>query len=390
MFFRLFILISFIQLIQKQGNCQFIYDGSPDTISIAQINKISTAAREIRDSLKAQGYTAETFTIRQVQYNYWMTIDGRLDVYEWNGKDWLNLYQGTFHGYNFRSHQFVHNDKLYSFGGYGFWREHGEIIEFLPEKGEWEIIPESKELPYGIGYKVDSIYYIHSNECFLVDLGIGEINSVPCQYDIRGEIPQGRVFNFEDYILITSFLEDGSQFPLINKRTNEVYLSQRQPFKGIRDRRISNSSIYIEGNSMTIIYPDRSSIKYRVTDELEYYNLESSQSETWQIAAGGLVILFIGLAILFYRNFNSNKLKNSENQLFEPFKEYSGDLIDSEQLDKILGINGIINRETRKYKRAALVKEINNWSTTNYGKDLIERERDPSDKRFYLYRIQNL
>jgi hypothetical protein len=369
---------------------QFVIYGYPETVNTTVINNLTTSARGVRDSLIAKGYTAETFTIQQVNDKFWMTIDGRLDVFEWNDNHWENLYVGTFHGYNFKGHQFVLEDRLFSYGGYGFWREHGEIIEFLPEKGEWEIIPASKKLPYGIGYMDDSVLYIHAPDCYEVDLKYSTAKSVKCRYDIRGEIPHGRIYNFQDYILIASFLNDGSQFPLIDKQTNNVYLSQRQPFKGLRDSRVINSTIYIHNNDMTIFYPDGSIVEYDVGSELQYYEKESTKSNRSSYWFLGLLLFIGGVATWYFQKSKRGKGNTSEFQIFEPFKPFAGELINSEQLDVILKIDDINIHETRKHKRSALVNEINMQANAQFGKDLIVRERDPNDKRFYLYRIQNL
>ena len=385
-------VILLVLLISNQyALSQFIYYEDSDSTDWSLIYQMAESARELRDSLQGLGYTAETFTIHPVAGKKWMAIDGRLDVFEWRNDYWQNLYNGTYHGYNYNSEIFTYNGKLFSYRGYGFWREHGEIIEFLPEKGGWEIIPESKALPFGIGYLIDSTFFIHAENCFEVQLIQQKVTPVSCQYSIHNKVPHGREYNFEDYILITSILEDGSQYPLIEKASGVVYLSRRQPFKELRDLRRLNSLIHIKGNQMTILFPDSSTVSYEVKDELQYYTQESNVTKerwTWYWwAAFALIIFFFAAAII--RFFRMPKVQ-SEVDHFNAFKDYSGRLIDSDELDKILGIDEIIVYETRKYKRASLIHELNGLSQSQFGQELILREKNPKDRRFYLYRIQSV
>ena len=353
------------------------------------VHTMVDAGREIRDSLQNLGYTAESFFLHHVGDKVWMSIDGRFDVFEWRNGLWVNLYKGKFHGYNFGSDKFTSDGKLFSFKGYGFWRDHGDIIEFLPEKGEWEIIPESKKIPFGIGYMIDSSFFIHSNTCYKVNLKEQKVQKTSCSYKMREQVTLGREYIFDDYVLVATRLDDGAQFPIIEKSTGTVYISYRQPFKGFRDPRIVNSIYHIKGNQLKILFPDSSSITYNVEDELNKYYLKASD-ETWTGLSWywwiifGLSGLFISSQLLRY--FRKPATPRDLTRLL-PFKDYSGRLINSDELDKILGIDEIRVYETRKFKRASLIHELNSLSIHQYGQKIIQRERNPDDKRFYLYRI---
>lgn len=388
---RYLTILLVIFLSKQSAYSQFIYYDQSDSTDWSMVDQMVESGRGVRDSLQDLGYTAEMFFIHEVVGNWWMTIDGRFDVFEWQEGKWINLYNGTYHGYNYKSQKFIYKGKLFSYKGYGFWREHGEIIEFLPDKSGWEIIPDSKNIPYGIGYIIDSLFYIHSNNCYEVSLQKQRVKSVPCIYSIREQIPHGREYVFDDYVMIASRLDDGTQFPLIEKNTGNVYLSHRQPFKGIRDPRTTNALIHIKGNQLTILFPDSSSIQYNVEDELKYYLQEPNEaglamSRYWWVLIG-VSILFFGTIIL--RSFKKPTVQSEVTRL-TPFKDYSGRLIDSDELDKILGIDEITVYETRKHKRASLIRELNSLSKYEYGHELILREKNPEDKRFYLYRIQSL
>lgn len=368
---------------------QFIYYDQSDSTNWSNINQMVETARQIQDSLQELGCVAEGFFIHEVAGKKWMTVDGRFDVYEWKEGYWKNLYDGTYHGYNYKSQKFIYANRLFSYKGYGFWKEHGEIIEFLPEQGGWEIIPDSKDLPFGIGYVIDSSFYIHSSNCYKVYPIEQRLQSVPCEYNLRDQIPHGREYVFDDYIMVASRLEDGTQYPIIEKSTGDVYLSHRQPFKSIRDPRTKDALIHMKGNQMTILFPDSTSIQYNVSDELKYYLRETKEVQQliswhWWVIIG-VCILFLGA--LIFRAYGKPEVQTNVTRLL-PFKDYAGRLIDSDELDKILGIDDVTVYETRKFKRASLIRELNSLSKYQLDHELILRERNPDDKRFYLYRIQ--
>jgi hypothetical protein len=66
---------------------------------------------------------------------------------------------------------------------------------------------------------------------------------------------------------------------------------------------------------------------------------------------------------------------------------YSGQTIDTQKLDELLGIQDEANADTRKYRRSQIIKEINDIYLAETGSWLIERERDQLDGRKYVYKI---
>jgi hypothetical protein len=65
-----------------------------------------------------------------------------------------------FFGYNFGFYAFTFLDKIYSFGGYGYWRYNGHLRVYLPKKGEWEIENLNREIPFSKGsYATPPIWF---------------------------------------------------------------------------------------------------------------------------------------------------------------------------------------------------------------------------------------
>lgn len=77
-----------------------------------------------------------------------------------------------FTGYNFQSLSFTLNGKLYSFGGYGFWRMNGDLRVFMPSVGEWDAIPTNIYIPKNfLPQKPGSIHFIDTLDQLLYTSG---------------------------------------------------------------------------------------------------------------------------------------------------------------------------------------------------------------------------
>ena len=105
------------------------------------------------------------------------------------------------------------------------------------------------------------------------------------------------------------------------------------------------------------------------------------------------MILLIGMLIV---KITQSKDKNLEPEL-EPFKRlepiqlllpFSGQLLTTETLDQLLGIDSQANLDSRRMKRARLINDINEKYFAQEGKELIVRDKKPEDNRYVYYKIQ--
>lgn len=63
-------------------------------------------------------------------------------------------------------------------------------------------------------------------------------------------------------------------------------------------------------------------------------------------------------------------------------------VLDTNELDELLGISELESLETRRSHRARLIRQCNAWSESQTGKSLIFRKKDPTDRRRILYAIR--
>jgi len=73
---------------------------------------------------------------------------------------------------------------------------------------------------------------------------------------------------------------------------------------------------------------------------------------------------------------------------WEFLEQKKGQLITQEELDRILGLEGVSQNETLRYRRAKIINEINEHYKVIRGELMIKRKKDPADKRRFLYRIR--
>ena len=95
------------------------------------------------------------------------------------------------------------------------------------------------------------------------------------------------------------------------------------------------------------------------------------------------MILLIGMLIV--------KMTQSKDKNLEPIElllPYSGQLLTTETLDQLLGIDSQANFDSRRMKRARLINDINEKYFAQAGKELIVRDKKPEDKRYVYYKIQ--
>ncbi len=338
-------------------------------------------------------------TILEIGNKIYLLPDGSFRVYEWRDSTWVNLYRKNNTAYNFASQKFAYKGDLYSFGGYGYWRQHGDLIRFDWEKSEWEIVPYEHYPDGGNGpvFVRDSFLYVieptrfndglmeqaQKLPSYAVDLHSGKTkkyNHPELFYDARGvNISIGT----ENYLYL------GHQPTYIfDKTTLQFYSSDLNPF--------------IETQSLTYITGDRVRFYSGDLNLVADYDLakiildfKKMKKDPWSfnnilIATAISSVVPIGLLIYFRRNRRrKNGLKDLvfDQPLIHILLEWQGQSITSDKLDELLNIHDIRSAETLRFKRSQLINQVNLEYRSKAGQKLVSRIQDPEDKRKFIYRI---
>lgn len=398
----------FIKLVLIVATIEFGYtqvyfkDQPPYSDSITRQN-IYRQALVIQDSFYLSGIKTQTLEIFETNTGKYLVIDGRLNLYKWTGETWVNISTSKYHGYNHMSKKFTYNNSIYSFGGYGFWRNQGDLIRYEWDRNEWETIP----VLYGedIGSNAS---FINSNYLYIIN-PISKNQHIDLSKNHKGLYRINLQTREVDKLSINPEMELIQ--PKMRIETDNYYLPSRDPFQIIDKRNMMfklsdithvldlskqnyKSFIWIHGDSVSIQNTDSQDTPIHLDFNLIYKNapfaefsiIETNKS-SWIM---GVFILVICIGFVIYKKNGRSKkaLPKFSNPILEKIINHSGKTLNQEELDTILEIDQLISIDNQKTKRANMFKEVNSEYCKYYGIDLITRIPDPSDRRKYLYQIK--
>jgi len=391
--FLLFVLIHTIA-----GHAQIIYrdDGrKEDSLTVMQW---FARTRMLTDSLQSKGVIVHQVDLLEKQGNVFLLIDGRFDVWSWQkeGHHWKNLYKGHHHGYNYLSKKWMQKGEIYSFGGYGFWLKHGHVIHFNILDSQWEFHQESSQMPFGPAFIRNDTLTVIADSLYQYNLNKHDLISItPNTSFFTGQVekPLGMI-ETKDYLLLA---DDGS---IMYKPTTELYTSNSVKNFPIYSHRIITSCLWIHQNSIDVFTRDLFRInRYNFDQEIKLFQKSNStvtdshrSHATWIFFGLGMPLL-----IIFYI-FQKNKQAIPESKLLtqsppseqirQKLLSRAGKVITVEQLDELFGLSQSMPRDTQRFKRFQYIRDTNESYQTLTGRQLIVRQRDPEDKRRFVYFIQ--
>jgi hypothetical protein len=373
------------------GQIQFFYYDQPPLTDSATLTQMFFTAVKLEDGIKAKGQKIGRLDVLEIENEVYALARGRLDVYHWSNGEWVNLYRGIFHGHNFYSKNFTRKNELYSFGGYGYWSRHGQVIRFSREKGDWELIECTKDLDHSLAYSVENGLRLFGYECVEIDMD----KEVVRPYSTGADMEQYKFLSnlmdieFENYIYFPS----SRPVIAVDKRTHQFYYSDDLPFTYKYSRNPIRGIFHIYGDSVRI-YDGEGVLDKQISfaSEMGKFYKKGTDDGAPLLANGmvGLsVVVLLTLLGMFIVVNRKNKLKK-DHQLYEIIrqlteKQESG--ITMEELDTILQIQHLANPDTLKFRRSQMIKDINELYMLTHRKILISRVRDASDKRRYVYVI---
>ncbi len=381
---------------------QVVYNDKEPFIAVEDLSLIAQSAQSMLDSIIDSGLNSNRVDIIEIQDETFILPDGTFDVFKLVNGVWTNMYDYGFKGYNLGSKKFVYNEELYSFGGYGYWNNHGQIIHFLESRGRWELLPFSQELKNGICIFSNPILTAFTKDSILeINLDTRKINSVPNnQIYIDPESDDNlnsKVFELKSY----SF-KLGQKPYLAFDRTDGVILeSKLNPFSSLK-KASKNGVVHLKGDSL-ICYSDQMTLlgRHHCSEELNFFNqietLHQINSKSKPKSHIVLIITILSLLLAtiwwFYKTKyqKSNNLQASHKTQLSPLllklQEYKGQVLSQESLDQILEISTIQSGESKRFRRSQIIKELNNECLIQNIESIINRQRDPKDGRRYIYRI---
>jgi hypothetical protein len=367
--------------------------------------------------------------------------------YRENRSGFLRLDRSIFHGHNFGRKLFWYNNHIYALGGYGFWVDHSKLIRFNWNTKEWDLIltkgPSPGGSPLLCFLRNDSLFCIRSifrgeyngqprvvSQMWVLDIPDLQWSNFSFDPDIGMETADYRLSAENDHWYIGTTLPR-SQEVIIDKRTGKFYINNSGPplmaipeigLTGVNLMNNDRAMSYIIGDSLVILLDD--SLRYSRAD-LSKFVFEYCQEENVDLNdlthavnpdndgmkqmsfVSERLIYWLGLVLLmflyafekrfnrkgdrtnfqFSQGFVSTESPNPisvEDELASMMHQKGSRHYSQDELDELFQIQGL-DYDARKLKRSRLIAEIN---ARHEG--LLERKRDPADKRKFIYMLNHM
>jgi hypothetical protein len=337
--------------------------------------------------------------------------------------------------YNIGANNFLYNNHLYNYGGYGFWRLNGHIRSFNFLDKEWDIVPANYEIISNgfnwVSHKEGRIYVpfqsimngsikglkneINSRlyDSYYFDLNlqewkkIGSLSNKAKKLVVDNDLTNA-FLNTEKGFLYTHN-EDAFYFDFVN---NKIYKSKNAELNQFLMRRASIDNMYFFNDTIYSYIPSTQKID---TKKLSMTDFEALDFPIWGIDNNYYYVLMavlifavlIYIAILIYRKVIRKKVEQSnlkilktktigqtfvgvELSLIQLLLEATtkGLNVEIADINHVLGIKDK-NLGLQKKVRSDVINTINEKYAIliNTETQLISSVRKDEDKRFYEYFI---
>ncbi len=334
---------------------------------------------------------------------------GNVYAYKVNTQTLERLDHSFYKGYNFSSTEFIRQDTLFSFGGYGFWHFNNTQTFFDKKHKEWFLYKSKNKGPETIkgglqGYDATKdVFYSglgfddprliggkkeNSSTFYLFDFKtkewvfLGKLNG-----DLTfGDLEREMYWNGRYFICWST-----TEFYIIDPRANKVYGNKTMDIAFN-----SSSKFYTKGDSLIHYSSDGSTIwKYSIKKMLEESEelgpLYTNNIFTNNYMPIGLGILLLGglgayVRVRRSKRKRSNYFTEQEENLLSAFIQ-SGSL-STQDINEVLG-SASKSLDNQRRIRSITIKQINQKLFNAYGiKDGIEKQADVEDKRLTIYNLQ--
>jgi hypothetical protein len=309
-----------------------------------------------------------------------------------------------FDGYNFEDIKFDYHDTLFSIGGFGFWRNNGQI-RYFTENREWELL--LPELPDGISNRniwnldqENGFFYtiINSKEAGNKLYKINLANKTWSAEALPDFISSELLLNSEHPIQIqlnnraSSLLCYSNKIYYINLEKSELKIASNDKLLNFLNKNVVREASYFEFNNKLYIY---NSI-HSTIDSIEFKDNDfTSISKNSSYTNNKIIIAFIFLIIFLLIYYLFRKKNKSGIDINEFEKEFimklisqKGAIINIENLNYLLGLSKK-SIEIQKKNRSEFLNKLNQKlkDELNTEDNIIIRIKEEEDKRVFVYQL---
>ena len=341
--------------------------------------------------------------------SYWGVFDGfgivlRIDT----SARTIERHDRTIHsGYNFESYQFLRNDTLFSFGGYGFWMENNLLTFYSQLRREWNKYAEApyhiktpNKLSHRLAFydaKHDVLYVTHEQKMYSYDFktrlwedeGFNNpvIEQIAVQMQHQLSDTTLLLMGNESAWRINFYANEGSDVTMANR----VNVATYQRLRGLRcaynvdDQaliipRVSdilNSGLVLEFAPLPMPSVSRA---VRLT------TCFSGIQIAWALGILFGVLLVVGFFFVrrFYIKRQSGGLSVFAPRQSDVLEALLQGKLTTEALNNLLGLDAK-SWEVQRRERSITVKELNQLGQELFSAELVLRQKALHDKRQVEY-----
>ncbi len=313
-----------------------------------------------------------------------------------------------YDGYNFDDIKFNYNDTLFSIGGFGFWRNNGQVRYFTENK-EWELL--FPELALGMSNRN---YWNFDSKKGLLYLIVNIKNDKQSLLTIN---LREKSWEFEEipYIFLSTLLSKNEypiQIQLNNDNgsilcfSNEIYyldLSKKILKKANNNKllnffnknKIRESSAYHDGKFI-YTYITEEKLLDSIDLNLSSFTLINSKdfkstfNKNIALILSSILLVFIVLLLVYKKKRKKNKLELNDFELdfLKKLLIKEGKQIDIESLNYLLGLSKK-SLEIQKKNRSEFLNKLNQKikEVLYTDENVIIRVKDEDDKRVFVYQL---
>lgn len=313
-----------------------------------------------------------------------------------------------YDGYNFDDIKFNYNDTLFSIGGFGFWRNNGQVRYFTENK-EWELL--FPELALGMSNRN---YWNFDSKKGLLYLIVNIKNDKQSLLTIN---LREKSWEFEEipYTFLSTLLSKNEypiQIQLNNDNgsilcfSNEIYyldLSKKILKKANNNKllnffnknKIRESSAYHDGKFI-YTYFNEEKLLDSIDLNLSSFTLINSKdfkstfNKNIALILTSILLVFIVLFLVYKKKRKKNKLELNDFELdfLKKLLIKEGKQIDIESLNYLLGLSKK-SLEIQKKNRSEFLNKLNQKikEVLYTDENVIIRVKDEDDKRVFVYQL---
>ena len=310
-----------------------------------------------------------------------------------------------YDGYNFEDIKFDYHDTLFSIGGFGFWRNNGQI-RYFTENREWELL--LPELPDGISNRniwnldqENGWFYIiinskvAGNKLYKINLANKTWSAEALPDFISSEL----LLNSEHPIQIqlnnraSSLLCYSNKIYYIDLEKSELKIASNDKLLNFLNKNKIREASYYEINNKLYVYNFANStidsIAFKDNDFISLsQNSNFSQYKIIMIVFGFLIIGLVIYYVLRKKNESGIDINEFEKEFIMKLISKKGSIINIENLNYLLGLSKK-SIEIQKKNRSEFLNKLNQKlkDVLNTEDNIIIRIKEEEDKRVFVYQL---